>query len=262
SSKVSKFLRSFVFLNFNDSQHPAALIVYDKVTSSNKDFKKYWLLHSVEEPSINKNVTTVVRSESVYNTKTTPGVYVGKYNGKLVNTTLIPSIDNLTINKVGGATNRFNVFGTNYSQDLLYPNKSQEPGTWRIEVSPKNSSYDDTFLNVMQVLDNKDASGNATAALSTTKIDSPLMEGVKIFNRAVLFSKSGKKITDTVSLKVDGSESYINYILTDIMEGKWTLQKKGESKYIEFNINEGRNVIYFNGVPGEYVLTPVSLIKH
>ncbi len=262
SSKVSKFLRSFVFLNFNDSKHPAALIVYDKVTSSNRDFKKYWLLHSIEEPSINKNVTTVARSESVYNTKTTPGVYVGKYNGKLINTTLIPAIDNLAINKVGGAANRFNVFGTNYSQDLLYPNKSQEPGTWRIEVSPKNSSYTDTFLNVMQVLDNKDANGNDTAALSTTKIDSNLMEGVKIFNRVVLFSKSGKKITDAVSLKVNGNELYINYILTDIMEGKWNLQKKGESKYTEFNITEGRNVIYFNGVPGEYVLTPVSLIKH
>ncbi|MDZ4794249.1 MAG: heparinase II/III family protein, partial [Bacteroidota bacterium] len=91
SSKVKSFTRSFVFLNFKNSKIPAALIVFDNVITANTAFKKYWLLHSVEEPVVNNNTTVIARS--------------GKgYSGKMINTTLLPDKNNFTISKIGGAT--------------------------------------------------------------------------------------------------------------------------------------------------------------
>ena len=51
---MSDFDRSFLFYNLKDETHPAAMIVFDRVVSKNKDFKKTWLLHGVEEPTCDR----------------------------------------------------------------------------------------------------------------------------------------------------------------------------------------------------------------
>ena len=61
--KVKEAKRSFVFLNLKSETVPAALIVYDKVSASNPDFRKYWLLHSIEEPRLEGNTFTVRRTK-------------------------------------------------------------------------------------------------------------------------------------------------------------------------------------------------------
>jgi len=88
-NKVKSFKRSFVFLNLKNEKVPAALVVFDRVNSTNKDFKKTWLLHTMEEPVITNNTTMVKRVEK-------------GYNGQMMNTTLLPLATNLTINKIGG----------------------------------------------------------------------------------------------------------------------------------------------------------------
>ncbi len=50
--KVRQVTRSFVFLNLRNSQVPAALVVFDRVVSVNPEFRKYWLLHTLEEPHV------------------------------------------------------------------------------------------------------------------------------------------------------------------------------------------------------------------
>src|SRR5699024_32455 len=42
SDKVRKYARSFVFLNLKNTDHPAVLIVLDRVVVSDPNFKKYW----------------------------------------------------------------------------------------------------------------------------------------------------------------------------------------------------------------------------
>ena len=82
-----------------DQDYPAAFVVFDKVTSTNKEFKKKWLLHSVEEPEVNGTTTVISRTKE-------------GYNGKLVNKTMLPS--SFTIDKVGGAGYESYVDGVNY----------------------------------------------------------------------------------------------------------------------------------------------------
>ena len=50
--KVKEAKRSFVFLNLKSETVPAALIVYDKVSASNPDFRKYWLLLASKNPRL------------------------------------------------------------------------------------------------------------------------------------------------------------------------------------------------------------------
>jgi heparin/heparan-sulfate lyase len=52
SKKVRQVTRSFIFLNLHNSQVPAAMVVFDRVVSADPAFRKYWLLHTLEEPRI------------------------------------------------------------------------------------------------------------------------------------------------------------------------------------------------------------------
>lgn len=238
SDKIKSFRRSFVFLNLNNSKIPAALIVFDRVASSNKDFKKYWLLHSIEEPDVSGNTTIIKRSEK-------------GYNGKMVNTTLLPLINNLTINKIGGPENEFYVFGQNYPQGPRNALKgSTEGGAWRIEVSPKNAAGTDNFLNVMQVMDNE----GGPVPLTAEKIEAGKLIGTRIADRIVLFSKDGELIDEPVKIKISGKGTF-KVLLTDVKEGDWKIKCLTNSKYSIPEINNDKQLLYFNAKRGEYLIS-------
>ncbi|WP_284639313.1 heparin/heparin-sulfate lyase HepB [Paenibacillus silviterrae] len=208
SSKMKQFQRSFLFLNFKDTEHPAALIVFDRVVSANPDFKKYWLLHSIEEPQISGSRTVISRSED-------------GYNGQLINDTLLPEPGNQEIVKVGGPGKEYWVFGTNYVND--YPG-TKEQGEWRIEVSPREAAELDLFLNVMQVKDI-----NSAAALDTVKVETETMAGVKLRDWVVLFGTSGEHLQEhavipAVSGRPEGGGCEWNYIVTDLAAGTWIVE--------------------------------------
>ncbi|MFE5323528.1 heparin/heparin-sulfate lyase HepB [Paenibacillus sp. NPDC056579] len=208
SNKMKQFQRSFLFLNFKDDSHPAALIVFDRVVSASADFKKYWLLHSIEEPHIEGSRTTVSRSED-------------GYNGQLVNDTLLPAQGNQQIEKVGGPGKEYWVFGTNYVND--FPG-TKEQGEWRIEVSPREPASEDLFLNVMQV---KDIDG--PAALPTVKVETESVVGAKINDWVVLFSKSGEKLQEDIVLpELSGNADELgrewHYWVADLAPGVWTAE--------------------------------------
>nr|WP_158606769.1 heparin/heparin-sulfate lyase HepB [Paenibacillus ginsengarvi] len=210
SDKMKRFERSFLFLNFKNAAHPATLIVFDRVVSANADFRKYWLLHSIEEPHIEGGRTIVSRCED-------------GYNGQLVNDTLLPEPDNRHIAKVGGPGKEYWVFGTNYAND--YPG-TKEQGEWRIELSPKSSSELDFFLNVMQV---KDIDG--PAPLPTEKLESPALIGTFVGDWIVLFAKSGLRQPGEIELPDippgpgDEKREY-SFLVADLEAGSWAVEER------------------------------------
>jgi heparin/heparan-sulfate lyase len=118
-AKVDTVRRSFVFLNLKNDDVPGALIVLDKVTSTNESFKKTWLLHAQNEPNIRGDE---VSFESTQNGR----------NGKLQNNVLLPEINNQQIDKIGGAGKEYWVDGKNWGTVT-----QEDAGQWRIELSPK-----------------------------------------------------------------------------------------------------------------------------
>ncbi|NEW85075.1 MAG: heparinase [Mariniphaga sp.] len=236
SDKVKSFKRSFVFLNLNDAKIPAALIVFDRVISSNKDFKKTWLLHCVEEPEISGNTAIVKRTEK-------------GYNGLLINTTLLPGAENLSIQKVGGKDNEYTVNGKNFPQYPYSEKNSTDGAIWRLEVSPKNANNTDLFLNVMQVMD---ANGNAKS-LAVEKLETEKFIGAKIGDRIVFFSKDGEINNQSFSLKISG-EGTFSVLIADLQKGKWKVENQDGEKAKVFNVKDQENLLVFSAEKGNYTI--------
>jgi len=214
TSKVSDYKRSFMFLNLGREDVPAALIVLDNITSSNASYKKTWLLHGQEEPTINGNQTVFSRTYADEN---------GAYNGKMTVDTLLP--ENPSISKVGGEGNWSYVAGAfNKNYEAAETGSPVDEGnTWRMEISPSTSEKTDTFLNVLQVSDN-----DKNYYLSPEKIDDGTVVGVEIADRVVTFSKSGNEISDTITLSAPGGQT--EYTLCDVKPGTWTVSNGASSK--------------------------------
>jgi len=232
--KVTEVKRSFVFLDLKNDLHPAALIVYDKVTSTNAQFKKRWLLHSVERPAVSGSRVTINRTDN-------------GHNGRLVNDVLWPEADNRIIKRVGGEGKEFFVDGANYPNTPNNP--SVESGAWRIEVLPIEDVKTDTFLNIMHVMD---ASGGP-APLATERLNSEKMVGALISNRAVFFSKDADLIADEFKIAVESDLSLINVLVTDLEPGQWYVYAGNQVRTFTASV-DGKS-IYFSAAPGSYTLT-------
>ena len=232
TNKVTNHKRSFVFLNFNNAQVPAALIVHDYIVSSNSAFKKTWLLHCVQEPIFNGNVTTIMRNQK-------------GYNGKLVNTTLLPVQSNTSLTKVGGSGNEFRVGDVNYSQSMRNSNNSWDGAIWRVELSPVTTSQTDAFLNVMQVTD-----ADNNTLLQVDAIETTQLTGTKIGDRIVLFSKNGSLVNTQINLSISGSGTF-KVLITDLEIGNWEISGTNSPGIVK----NDNNLIYFQATAGNYVIT-------
>jgi heparin/heparan-sulfate lyase len=235
SAKVSSVKRSMVFINTKDSAIPGLMFVYDAVSSTNPSFKKTWLLHCQEEPTVAGNVSTIMRTE-------------GQYKGKLVNTTLLPEAKNMVLLKDGGPGREALVDGKNYLA-LPTPGTLQEQAPWRIELSPATPAQDDEFLNVMQIMD---AAGTPTTAVA---IDGDKVTGAKVNGRVVLFGKKSEVTADIFSFTVDGTEANIQFLVTDLAPGMWSVTKDGQEMG-QYQVKAGEGVLYFKGAAGKYTVKP------
>lgn len=235
TDKVKEVKRSFVFLNLHSAQVPAALIVFDKVVSSDPEFKKFWLLHSIEEPGIKGNRFTVARTKN-------------GDTGMLQNHVLLPDADDLLIEKVGGKGKEFWVFGTNYPNAALpgRPDPANERGEWRIEVCPKQPAAENYFLNVMQVADNTCKELN-----DVKRIDAEKIVGVQIADRIVTFSKDSRPLYGKFALKATGNGT-LKYVITDLIPGTWQIKKDGEVYIPAIEVCSDSGVLSFEGTAGQY----------
>lgn len=244
SNKMSEFERSFMFYNLNNDDHPAALIVFDRVVSTDASFKKTWLLHGLFEPTVIGN-QTVFRNDDL------------GYNGKLTVDTLIPHEDNAQIDIVGGMENEFYVNGVNYpayekNGELSSPlnmQQSHETDGYRIELSPKTPSKTDYFLNVLQVSDSEPD----LMPLKTDLIENDNIAGAKIGDRVCIFSKSKGRSSNNVEFSFSGDGNYkIN--VADVKTGNWDVYRGGEYLATVRAADES-GLLSFEGEAGSYVIT-------
>ena len=231
SSKVREVKRSFVFLNL-EGQPRAALIVFDKVVAADPAFKKYWLLHSMEEPQVRGNTTLISLSQR-------------GWTGRLRNTTLLPEPQNAEIVKVGGPGKEFWVFGRNYPTGIKpsqNPNK-YEIGAWRIQLAPRAASATDYFLNVMEV------GGEGTVE----RLSAADLTGVRVNDRVVWFRKDSERSEHPVAFDVTGSGT-IQYLVTDLRPGTWQVWRDGRIVIPAVTVTSDAGTLWFQGPPGRYEL--------
>ena len=239
--KVQRALRSFVFINLEDPDHPAALVVYDVVRAARAEFKKSWLLHSVAEPDVAGNVTTVLRTD-------------GGFNGKLVNHTLLPEAGNRLIQKVGGPGHEFWVEGQNYP---VAPNAlSPEAGAWRIELSPLAPAVEDRFLNVMQVADATRGGKPGPEPLPVSRIDETDVVGVAIATSVVLFSRGGDVLDHAFTFDTRASSESLDLLITDLAAGTWQITSP-DGQISTYEVTATAQSCWLSGPAGVYRLAPL-----
>ncbi|MEA4981073.1 MAG: T9SS type A sorting domain-containing protein [Paludibacter sp.] len=240
SSKVKEVKRSFVFLNLKETPIPAVLIVFDKVVASKPEFKKYWLLHSIEEPLITGNTITIRRT-------------LNGDSGKLVNTVLLPEISNAGIVPVGGPGKEFWVFGTNYPNEPADgKDEANERGAWRVEISPKKAVAEDYYLNVMQMMAN-----NQNNMYEVKYLDGDKVIGVQIADRITTFSKNSLPVKSSFSVQASGTGTF-KFVLTDLTPGTWEVTKDSLPYLSDHTVKAKDGILAFEGTEGTYKMINLS----
>ncbi len=132
SHKLKSFTRQFLHIQ------PDLFLVYDRVESTRPEYRKYWLLHTVNEPWVRRREATA-----------------RERGGRLLLRSLFPT--DAKLSKVGGRGNEFLVFGRNYPPALTHYNvgPGEQWGGWRIEIAPGKPRTYDTFLTLLQAADRR-----------------------------------------------------------------------------------------------------------
>ena len=247
TSKVKDVRRSFVFLNLEPKGNadlnpegvvtdvPAVMVIYDHVVSADPSFKKYWLLHSIEEPQTGKRDFTVTRTKD-------------GDSGKLYCNVLLPEMAN--VEKIGGPGKEFWVFGENYpNAATTRPDPCNERGAWRVEVTPKNQAKEDCFLNVIQVMDNE------CKELPVQRIDAEKVVGVEVADRVVIFNRASGQLNEDLSFTISSkNRKEYRILITDLESGLWKVCRNGKTLRT-YEVSESAGTIYLTGTPGKYTLT-------
>ncbi|HOD82337.1 MAG: Heparin and heparin-sulfate lyase precursor [Planctomycetes bacterium ADurb.Bin126] len=251
SSKVRDVRRQMVFLHLPEPKVPAVMIVLDRVVSADPAFKKSWLLHTQEEPRLERAGAVVDRT-------------AGEQTGRLVLSALLPEPDNLDVERIGGPGKEFWSNGQNWKND---PETSEEVkarmelGTWRIELSPRKPSAEDLFLTVMQMTDRE--SGGRLAA---SRIDAGERVGVRLSARAdsappdggtadtwvVLSRRDLRRSGRAVTVELTGPNR-TRCLVTDLEAGQWSLRPAGGARQT-ITVPSDSGTAWFQAGPGKTTL--------
>ena len=235
SDKVCEMKRACVFMNLDGDDVLAVLVVFDRAVSSNPEFKKSWLLHTQEEPQVTGSETLVRLTER-------------NWQGRMLNTTLLPVEENSEIVTVGGPGKEFWVAGENFPNEPRMELEDFGLGGWRIELSPRESSACDLFLNVMQVMDT-----GCDAPMPVEKVEDAQVVGMVLGDRVVLFAKSGQRANQSVCFSHQGADDF-KYLVTDLAAGTWQVWCDGRIVRPAVEVSEEAGILYFEGPAGEYEL--------
>jgi heparin/heparan-sulfate lyase len=115
---------------------PNHFVIFDRVISTEADYRKDWLLHTAHKPQIRGKT---IRADHK--------------KGRMLCRTMLPR--DAELRSVGGPDKEFWAAGKNW--DILREGLTDENlalmGQWRVEVTPGNARQQDNFLHVIQVGD-------------------------------------------------------------------------------------------------------------
>ena len=222
--KVRRFTREILYV-----PSPNVLFVFDRVVSANPSFKKAWLLHGVNQPSVDRD-----QGSGAPGTMEFPNARSFRFadgSGELFVHSLLPR--ERVITRRGGSGHDFYTFGDDhggawgtgenwpleppegaplpadpkllhmwklfwgddFNKILSSNRKNVVPGAWRIEVSPAAPAQEDFFLHVFEIGD----SGK------TGKRRAELLDGVNFQGAA--FESGPMVLFSTAATAVSGGET-------------------------------------------------------
>ncbi len=244
SDKVKQVRRSMVFLHLQDQRVPAALVVFDRIVSADPNYKKYWLLHTLEQPRRTATGVIVERTQH------------GE-SGRLCLDVLLPKPENRQLDLIGGPGREFWVFGTNYANEPANPDKgSYEIGKWRVQITPRQPAVTDLLLNVLQVTDREQPGHLPVRRLETDDRVGCVLQTDQC-NWIVLLRRDVARSSQAVQVDVP-ARGHCRLLVTDLKPGVWQARHANESKIRELKVTNAMGAAWLDGPTGKWTLTKAS----
>jgi hypothetical protein len=216
NDKVRTFTREVVYV-----PEQKTLFIFDRVVSANPAFRKAWLLHGVNPPSVEENSAEV--TPGVREFQNAKNFRFAEGSGEIFVHSLLPK-DRVVIRR-GGSGYEFYTpgddqgggwgtgenwpldpaegaplpedpklrhmwklfWGEDFEKILTSNRKNVVPGAWRIEVSPAVPAEEDFFLHVCEIGDKGTTRRKRVELLEGVNLKGAAVEGGSV----VLFSSTG-----------------------------------------------------------------------
>lgn len=225
----------------DDEKYPMIFFVFDSIDSDSADFRKTFLLHTVNEPTINE----ADRSAVIVN---------GEGKAIFKNT-----VGGDKIQKIGGEGfaywigNGNDFDGTEASGKNCvdeYVTEDRHDTIWgRLEVSAGGEERTD-MLSVMYVTD---ADNNDTLEISSFENDTIALTTVG--DVTAVFIKSINRNEKSLSFIAEGSGENMEYYVSGMLEGTWKVSVNGEDRG-SYKVKEESGLLRFTAPAGEVTLIP------
>jgi heparin/heparan-sulfate lyase len=240
-NKVDKVTRSMLTLNTGNDRTPCILVVYDQVKSTQPDFQKNWLIHSLDEPEVSGNTIIIQNKRAHYKGELT-------YSGQLNVTSLLPKQTN--ISKIGGKGKEYWIESADHNFFAENTSKGTEAAHWRIEVSPEQTAEEDRFLHVLSAT----SAGMPLVYQKPKLMESHDLEGALFSEWGVLFNKT-PGLLENIQMEVPG-DAPKKFFLAGLYPGEWVLENAEGEK--AFSVKEEGKCAYLLLSPGINALTFIT----
>lgn len=235
SSKIREYVRTFCFLNLDNPQTPAVLVVLDNMTTARPEFKKYWQVNALNPPE--KSADGVILRSSALGLSGRVGVRM-----------LRPKAEERQVEVLSGAAAN-TVFGQAFTPPA--PSKPEANGH-RVMFSPKAAQASDVFLTVMSMSDEK------APELPVALAETPATFALALADRVVVLSKTGRLIERSFPVDVPPGRNF-QLLLAGLAPGNWSI--RGRDGKFQFNarVEAGKNTAFFAAPSGRFTVQPETI---
>ncbi len=232
SDTVEFLSRRMLTLYTGNEEMPLLFFTYDTMVGKGEDYTKSWLLHTVQEPTIDEEKLTAT---------------VIQEGGRLV----MHSLSGATaISKVGGEGKHFWINGKNCQDTYHDPTADYCTRFWgRIELTT-TGNLADTMLTAMYVTD-----ADSTETLEITSAKNEYAEYAKILDKFVVFTNTKAELqSKEFSFTTEGTGLY-EYYISGLEAGSWHIYVDG-IQVATVVCDEGEGFARFTAPTGEVSVKP------
>jgi heparin/heparan-sulfate lyase len=234
-NKIRESIRTFCFLNLENHETPAVLIVLDNMTTARPEFRKYWQVNTLNPP-----------------VKTADGVLLRNsalgLSGRVSVHMLRPKADEREVEILSGAAVH-TVFGQRFTPPD--PSKPEANGH-RVMFSPKRAQASDVFLTVMPMSDEK------TPELPVALAETPATFVLTLADRVVVLSKTGRLIEQSFPVSVPAGRNY-QVLLAGLAPGNWSIRGQDGKLQLNARVEAGKNTALVVVPGGSFTVRPETL---
>ena len=235
SEKIESFVRTFCFLNLDNAETPAALIVLDNMTTASAAFKKYWQVNTLTSPETTADGVILRNSDD-------------GATGKVDLRMLRPTADERGLQILSGKEAN-SVFGQYYTAPK--PDRPEANGH-RVMFSPTKEQASDVFLTVMSMSD------EGTPALSVDLVETPEAFVLALADRTVVLSRTGELLKGAFEVEV-GGDGDRQLLVAGLVSGAWSIRGHDGATAFNTKVAENRNTAFFVVPGGTYTIQPEAI---